>query len=773
MRPPNDHVIPLPGTGWSVYRDALVRSAGFPVDGLDQLSSPGLAQAADSFLDGGADFAEELAAADLAAAEASTAIASGDRFRQAVRWQNPDVATTIEGSLRPGRTARRNYRERRRDEIVAKYWQRYCGKNDSIGFFGPMCWSTLAEDGPAVALRPGPAAERARAVHFEWWALTALADALAADPRLRWWFPVRLLPHLTLRDREIIAPGLPPRPVTAAAAALITAGQSSRPARVIADELVAAGVFHRLDDVYAQLGELAQGGLVRLGLDLPIDLSAERVLRAYAEGIADPADRAWAGERLSPLWTLRDRAAAAPTAETLAAALADLDEAFTEATGLPARRRPGQTYAGRTLCHVDTSRDLDVDFGPPLTQKLAALEPLLRSVRWLTARVADVHHDALAALHAELAADLGTPDVPLHDLWFLAHGVVFGAQRPSAPVVDEFLRRWRDLLGLSAADSAARELVFAADELAKQVEAAFEDSAPGWWTARIHSPDLHLIAVDEEALVRGDYRLVLGELHVAAPAFNTDFFRLGHPDSDRLAEDLRSDLPEPCVDLLLPDEWPRHSARNANWIKGRADVQLAFAPSAGADRARLRPVTELVVVAEPDGLVARAADSSSWPLLEVFAELLTIQTFDTWKLAGSAAHTPRVVVDDLVLLRETWRTTVEASGLADATGDRDRVLAVRRWRRDLGLPERIFVKIGTETKPFYADLAGLISIRQLCSAIRGARATGGDDVELTITEMLPTGEQAWLPDAHGRRYASELRLQLLDPLTPPHAGRMS
>jgi len=31
--------------------------------------------------------------------------------------------------------------------------------------------------------------------------------------------------------------------------------------------------------------------------------------------------------------------------------------------------------------------------------------------------------------------------------------------------------------------------------------------------------------------------------------------------------------------------------------------------------------------------------------------------------------------------------------------------------------------------------------------------------------MLPTPEQAWVPDAAGRRYFSELRLHVVDPMT--------
>ncbi|MFC7546922.1 lantibiotic dehydratase [Plantactinospora sp. GCM10030261] len=769
-----EHTLQLPGTEWSVWRDVLVRSAGFPVSGLDRLTSPRLAAVADAFVAGDGDEAElttELATAALAADAAASAIAADDRFRQAVHWQNPDVAATIGSATQPARTGPPNYRQRRRAEVIGKYWQRYCAKNDTIGFFGPMCWTEVTDSGPAISGGPGPGLERRRAVHFEWWVLTAFADALATDPELRVWFPVLASPHLTVREREVVAPGQAVQPLTRSAAALVAAARAGGSLRETARQLVDAGAFRRVEDVYVQVDELEQSGVLRVGIDLPVDLSAERVLREWVAGIDDADLRARAAAPLERMWALRDAASAATDAADLAAAVAGLDTAFTDFTGQPPRRRPGQTYAGRTLCHLDTSRDLDLRFGPLLLDKLAPLEPLLRSARWLTAAVATALHEALLGLHAELAADSGTAEVPLHDLWFLAQGLVLGADRPADAVVADFLRRWHKVLDLDGVAPDVRELTLSTAELTRRVDEAFEDTDPGWWEARIHSPDVHVCAPDWAAVQRGDYRLVLGELHMAMAAFNTDFFRLGHPAPDRLAEALRADLPEPRVHLLLPDEWPRNCARNANWIKGPRDVQLAFAPSAGADRDRLLPVTGVVVVAGPDGLVARAADGRTWPLLEVYAELLNISTFDTWKFAGSAAHTPRVVVDDLVLLRETWRTTVGASGLADATGDRERVLAARRWRRDWDLPDRIFVKIGSETKPFYADLGSLSYVRQLCSMARGARQAHGEDVELTVTEMLPDATDAWLVDAAGDRYTSELRLHLRDERTPRHARR--
>ena len=72
-------------------------------------------------------------------------------------------------------------RARGRQEIVASYWQRYCAKNDTIGFFGPLAWGRIADDGPPLRSRAGSLV-RERAVHLEAWPVQALAGAL--DPQL-------------------------------------------------------------------------------------------------------------------------------------------------------------------------------------------------------------------------------------------------------------------------------------------------------------------------------------------------------------------------------------------------------------------------------------------------------------------------------------------------------------------------------------------------------------------------------------------------------------
>ncbi len=766
----DEHLVAVPGTGWSVWRPALLRSTGFPIDGLDMLGDRELAAAVDARLDEDRLPLEDAFAASTAATtRALHGVACDESFRMAVTWQNPAAAATLDSAVAAGPEAVRNSRHRRREDLIAKYWQRYCAKNDTVGFFGPMCWTSLVDDGPPVRATVSDSLVRDRAVHLEWWALTAVGEVLAQDPEMRPWFPVTLSPQLAVEERDLVAPDRPSTRLTGPVSALLEACRTAPLLGELAERMVSEGHYQRPGDVVTQVDDLERQGVVLVGVDLPVDLSAEAVLHEHLTAIGDTRTRARAHAALERLTRGRDAAAAATSATELQDALTALDAAFTEVTGREPRHRPGQTYAGRTLCHLETSRDLDITFGPHLVEKLAPLGPLLESARWLSGAAARAYHDALSELHGDLAIDGGTDRVPLRDLWFLAQGAVFGKDAVAGPVVDDFLARWNDVLGFDETPIGTRELRFASADLATRVAEAFPDDGPGWWQARIHSPDLHVCAPDLGAVERGDYRLVLGELHIGVAALNTDFFRLGHPEPSELERALVADMPGGRVELLLPEDWPRNCARNADWIHGPHDVQLGFAAARGAVRERLLPVTGLVVVPGGHGLDVVSEDGRRWPLLEVFGQLLNIQTFDTWKLAGRAEHVPRVVVDDLVLTRETWRTTVAATGLADATGEYDRFVAARRWRRTLDLPERVFVRVHTETKPFYVDLTSPLYVRQLCTMLRSAAQRAGGEVALDVTEMLPTAEDAWLTDAAGRRYASELRLHLRDPRVPLHS----
>ncbi|MCW3841256.1 lantibiotic dehydratase family protein [Micromonospora yasonensis] len=758
----NSHLLPLGDTGWSVWRDVVLRSAGFPAAGLDRFAAPEAATVADALLTG--ESTPELLAKALGEAFAESSAVAGEiaadpLLREAVTWQNPDMLVALDGLLRTD-PAVRNTRRRKREITVLRYWQRYCGKAETIGFFGPVCWGVLDPNDPRTRLTPGPALVRRRRVHFEAWALIAYADRIADDLAVRRWWAPALQPHLTVEERQLRSPMHPPIALTAPEARLLAACDGRTPAVELAERLRAEGHVHSVGDVYLMLDRWVDRGRLSWDANLPVSPDAEPVLVERIAAIGDPTAREAVAAGFDRLRAARDEvAAAAGDPDRLAAALAALSAEFTAVTGRPATRHQGQMYAGRTVCYEDTARDLEFSIGAPVLDALAApLAVVLRAARWLTVEVGAGCADLFGELYDELAAD---GPVRLADVWLLAQGTLVAPDGPIARAGAAFTERWAELFGLRDLPADQVELRLHAVDLADRVRELFPAERAGWPSARLHNPDVQLVAASVEAIDRGDFLLVLGELHPATVSYDSAVLTPFHPDPAAVRAALDADLGPARLRVLWPESWPRRTTRTTYALTGPDDRQLGIDTARGADVDRLVPATAVLVERDGDELTAVFPDGGRWPVMEVFANLLGSVLLDAFKLLDPAPHTPRITIDRLVVARRTWRTTAEACGLAGHADETARYLAVRRWRAANGLPERVFVKVGTEVKPCFVDLTGPLYAQSLCAMVDAARKAG-PEVPVTVTELLPEPSHCWVTDADGRGYVSELRLQITD-----------
>lgn len=107
-------------------------------------------------------FREEFGEATVRLATELQSIASRDDFLRAVTWQNHRL---VDGTIRsflqwdPAKDNRHS-RHRQREELIASYWQRYCVKNDTIGFFGPSGWGKLGDCADPVRTRGADAPQQ-------------------------------------------------------------------------------------------------------------------------------------------------------------------------------------------------------------------------------------------------------------------------------------------------------------------------------------------------------------------------------------------------------------------------------------------------------------------------------------------------------------------------------------------------------------------------------------------------------------------------------------
>lgn len=692
--------------------------------------------------------------------------AGSSRFREAVIWQNRHALhTAVYPVLRnpPGSVSRGSQR-RQHEELIANYLQRYCVKNDTIGFFGPVGWARFVSEGAALTARPGPHLLAARTVAFEGWCVDMLAETLARNKALRPWIAPRRLPSVYLDGLTLLLPARRRIQLSPQQAAVLRACDGRRTAREIAAALTEAMPPLGEAEVYQLLEGLSGQGLIAWTLEIPIEVNPEQILRRQLERVEDERLRALNLRALSVLDTARNAISrAAGDAEKLDQALGLLETTFTRLTGVPATRAAGKTYAGRTLVYEDCRRDIDVAIGPAVLDALGPpLSLLLTSARWLTFEAALIYRDLCQRIYADLSAQFGSPVVALADFWRRIQPIMYSDQPPP---IDEFIPvlqdRWAQALDLPPGQ---RHVTYRADDLRPRVLAAFDAPRPGWKFARYQSPDVLIAAASPDAIRRDDYMLVMGELHVGTNTLRAGFFLDQHPNPEEIHLALARDLPEPRVAPILPKQWPELTTRTRPGFVLPKDHLLPFSYDAVYEpEARVLPIGALVVEQINGELLVRTRDGSlSFDAIECIAEIISNHVTSSFHIFRPAPHTPRVTIDRLVIGRETWRIPVGEIAFAAAKDESDRFVAARRWARSHGIPRFAFVKTPIERKPFYVDFASPIMVNILAKMIRRTRDNDRPEAMITITEMLPGPDQSWLPDAEGRRYTSELRITAVD-----------
>jgi Lantibiotic dehydratase, N terminus len=687
-------------------------------------------------------------------------------FREALTWQNPGLAQFLhDHDAGPG--AARRSKQRQREMVIANYLQRYCLKNDTIGFFGPVGWATAGHDGPGLVVVPGEQLIARRATYFEVWAIDKVAAAIALRGRVQGWLRPRR-PRSVLLDGNVLhRPHRKPVTLTDAELRILRACDGSR---TISEVLETAGI----PEARAVLTQLAELAALRLDLEGPMDAWPERLLRHKLELIADPDARAAALAPLDQMIRARDAVAATDgDPDGLRRALAGLAETFEQVTGEAPTRRAGENYAGRTLVYQDAVRDVRVELGPAVTRALARpLSLVLDSARWLVNDFTDRCREYFADLVDSESSRVGGAPVPLSRVLTMASSCLYagpsgrGVGELAAASVAELQRRWHELLG--PAQSASRHQV-GADAIAARAAELFPRHPVSWSAARQHSPDIMIAAASPADVERGNFLLVLGEIHLALNTLAGRVWVEQHPYPARLIAAEQADRGPQRVVFIRAKNHPNVTSRIsppsavlgpglAYWS---ATINDSFDPPASDT---VMPGASMTVTRRGEDLVVQLAPSGTeLDFFEVIGDIMSDAVVNAFQPAAQAAHRPRITIDRFVLSREQWVFQVADTAWAFARDEQERYYLARRWRQDHQLPERVFYRVPVELKPAAADFRSIILINLLAKHIRKTHAAG--HTEYTVTEMLPDPGQLWLTDRQGKHYSSELRTVAYDSMT--------
>ncbi len=841
---PPDHLVPLPGGSWALWRRVVLRGAGFPACRVLAMAAPACAEAADrqlaqeerleaarqralGLVDASLDdlraagqwankeerrpllkalgalsrgkvpksapgpeiaaaidaFAELRRELDLvrvkveeAWVEALEHIAQQLRevsqdavFREAVVWQNPHAVETALDKIAAGPGEVRNSRRRQHEELIASYLQRYSVKNDTIGFFGPVGWAWIDGQEATIDLRPGPQLVNHRSVFFENWCIESLAQTLMQERALRPWLAPRLKPTVRIAGDRTWGPPAPPQPLSADERRLLQLCDGRRRARDLVALLRADAecTLETEQEVLDALAELAKRQVIVWGLQVPLRRNPEASLRQQLEGVDDTALRESALARLEELEEARRgvvQAAGNPGA--LKVAIKELQTTFQRLTGSSYERNQGQAYAARGLVYEDCRRDVELTMGTRFVERLGPpLNLLLESAHWLAQELSRRTVEVLRQIHGSLRQATGSEQVPGQLLYLKGLQTLFlGAGRhPSFVAVEKaFQARWNQVLAVDP-ETEKRRVERRAADLRESFDQAFPGSDdPTWVLTRYFSPDIMVATADEDSFRRGDFQLVLGEIH-ASNSLSWSLFLSQHPEPEELFSFLRIDM-DGRGEVVLPQLPKEQYTQRLNIDLVLPEFySLDYLDELSSYDCRPLAVSELAVGEEDGQLMAYGPDGLRFNALDLFGLFLTNECSRIlgWFLPR-VEHQPRVTIDDLVIYRERWRFSIPELPFIQLKDPAERFVAIRRWARSQGIPRFSFFHVISETKPCYLDLDSPIYVDLFAKQLRGAFESDLTKKTFVLSEMSPRLDQLFLRDAKGNLYTSEFRMAALE-----------
>ncbi|QSQ25138.1 lantibiotic dehydratase [Pyxidicoccus parkwayensis] len=767
--------------GWSLFPHLVVRTTGFPFDWLERLGCPETARSARRLADAQralealraegprvkrppravlaalkagrpvdteglespevfaewntraraaqeaeASFTEAMERESAKVETALMALRREPRFLEAVASSSPPVAR----DLLEGREGARLRRQ------VASYLQRLCAKNETMGFFGPINYGRADAEAPTgVTLRwSGPEVLVGRNTFAASWLVQGLVRAIAFDPEVAAWLVLRRKAFAEVPARKS-APT--PESAEELLPKLVEVADGTRTLAGLASSLgVAPGLAREAARLACDKGLLTHQLEVPAAVHHPVDDLAERVA-----GLPCPAARRHV-EGLSALLELMGRYGAADAAAKMA-----LQESFAALARTrwsvvpPSERGPASEshnfYQDRLPLREECGGDLRVDVGGERARELVTrLEPALAWMGEAARRTREAARAAVAGL-------VGARTVPF---WKV---VAAYADRPvpsDTSVAEVFAG--------AISDASARHV-----ELGGVVPPRTPEDARA--LPLVTSVDLLVGARDVEAWGRGEYELVMGDVHDTALVWG--WALQFHEARSRVESGMVRALgalrrPVPLLTVLasrrtglLPSEFP-------------GPVVELGGVSARASAWRM-PLDDLFV--ESDGKSARLVSKrlgSEVCLYNGELESLVHTAFALPRIrplrVSMGAHTPRLTLGGVVVQREQWRLGAEErEALLACRDDRARLRAAVGIWGARGMPDCVFAKFKDERKPVLVDVRSPPLLRVFLNLLEQKE-------EVILSEMRPAPDQLWLKGPGGR-HTVELRCTLLWGAPPP------
>lgn len=659
------------------------------------------------------------------------------RFQEAIWLSSPQMYEYgLLAYLEQWSADRRPSDIRRIERQLVSYLQRFCVKNDTASFFGPINYGDFAPS--ASPITPGAGSVQQRRTFMAYWGVAALAEIIEQDGAIHPYLCPRLHPlcRIDITTNRVRIGNKTELALTTQQHKILQSIDGRSTLLQLAIRLALP-----LEELLAETNFLKKLHIIVVRLEVPVTaLDALEWLVAWIHALPpECVTREYWGKVVDHCQEFQNQFTTASFADRRNI-LRQLEAWFAEIIGRSARRDEGQLYADRLLLYEECYGSMGVlSLGEDC---LVTLQSQLAPVLDLYAAHACVLHQALQAQGVQTLVELsGNSEGRMPLLTFLQK-----QQQPNALPESSM---WQQAL-LHLVTEHADEHVVAIDMacLPRLDRAAF-DASP-----LIASPDVMLIARNEDALRAGDFTLVLAECHDTLMVWGWGLYF--HPDRKEV---------EAAGGRLLR-KLAHGGSVCANVLPSKRAKIIPFeypGPTIEMLAASEKAVEECIPMAVVQAEVCEGRPflhAPGYPLLRLYNGELSSFAHNIFALPcihplriELPAHTPRITIGKAVFQREQWRFTRKQLLPGKYPGvSFELMLDMHRAARCHGLPRHLFLRVPGERKPVFIDRYNYFLL-ELLQYLMPA------ETEFVLQEMLPAPDELWLRNAHGT-FCAELRLSV-------------
>ncbi|MGX0891235.1 hypothetical protein AB7M22_003243 [Pseudomonas sp. ADAK2 TE3594] len=672
---------------------------------------------------------------------------------EALFISNPAALTRIRELIRD-RHSKNDTRKKQKLRLGWSYAQRFCAKNDTSSFFGPLAWGrfdTHQTDNVRLT-RNDTGWIKDRHTFFENWVVQRLVEQINLQCPDTDCLPLQLNTGCYLHEQTLFMP----------------IGKSQRLSSQTAQVLGYINDHHGREPVFTGLSSacpdistntlrdllehLVSKRIVRRGWQMsprerhPI----ERLQRCLASvGVPGEFSRIWQS-RLEMLEGAR-RDYASGGLERRTECLESLNQLLGEA-GVDLSRESGAMYVGRYPVYEDCSRNIDISLGQAMFSRInEELAPLMRINQWLIKAIAHQLNNAFIEVWAQ--RQRACPDKPVDFLELL------NALAPRLPALEEHIvidldqrlkTAWAQLLETFPDNLEVRLSATDIERLICLLNTDLDVAGFEVFGSSYHSPDFLLSSSSVEAFNRGDYEIIVGEVHPAVHTLSQPVAVPFGPFNAQINQQVEAIFQRPR--LILADSPDSYQRSHIDWPLQPSYLQLVLPTGGGCVAAHQQFSAGRAKVLHTNGRlqVVDALGQFSEDLLCVYSTPLHRLGF---ALAGSAVAKHdhrRIWLGRTLYKRASWLFSNDRLPQAKTSvDDLEHALQWRAWAASHGLPRYAFIKIDSEPKPLFLDFDNPLSFDGVTNALKNAG-------QVKFSEMRPSPDELWLEEKRGR-FCCEIR----------------